>query len=99
MLGEFDQGLSLYRASIEMNSIPVIWSAGVCERIRGWASRHPAALDVQLKAAHFLSFHGRFGEALGLITSLPEPFGEDPRAMKVAERIRAILAVVPTAVS
>lgn len=32
-------------------------------------------------------------------SSRPEPFREDPRAMKGAERIRAILAVVQTAVS
>lgn len=95
--GDVDAGMAVYQKSLRLRSIPVIWSAGTSDLIRGWATAHASELEVQLEAARLLYFHGRFQEAMRLLVNLEAVPDGDLRVREMIEKIRDTLAVVPKA--
>lgn len=96
--GDFDTGIAIYRESLRLSSVPVIWSLEISSLVRGWAAEHATDRDVQLEAAQLLYFHGRFQEAMELLSTFEGAPDEDYRVRDMIEKIRATLSLLPNAV-
>jgi tetratricopeptide (TPR) repeat protein len=93
--GNFDAGVAVYRHSLALRSIPVIWSAGVSDLLRGWAREHESDRTVQLEAARLLYFHGRFREALSMLLRLGDSGDDDDAVQDLIGKIRESISQVP----